>query len=219
MIEEKLENFRKVYISSGSKLNVAPDILAHLPAQTKPHAYRLKALIVILTVVSFSGSVLGVSQAASPGTTLYPVKLASDEILAKVTGRQELKIEKRAQEVIESANASQKQQDQALKEFQKALEETEEEAKKSGKFQEFQKALDNEKDKLKKAQEKNPSKQLEEAIKSTKKNKGEIQGQKDPPEAEKEDHKGQNSGRNQEDEDSKEDRNGQNQGSSQEDDD
>lgn len=179
MIEEKLENFRKVYIGSGKKNFAPPDILAQLPAQNRPYAYKLKALIVILAVVIFSGSAFGVSQAASPGTSLYPLKLASDEILAKVTGRQELKIEKRAQEVIESTNTSQKQQEEALKEFQKALDETEEEAKKSGKSEAFRQTLDSQENKFKKAQEKNPSHHLEEAIKRTKNAKGEVQGKKD----------------------------------------
>src|SRR3989344_4722425 len=179
MIEEKLENFRKVYIGSGKNDFAPPDILTQLPAQNRPHTYRIKALIVTLAAVLFSGSAFGISQAASPGTSLYPVKLASDEILAKVTGSQELKVKKRAQEIIESASASQKQQEEALKEFQKALDQTEEEAKKSGKSEKFRQTLDSEEEKFKKAQEKNPSQNLEEAIKRTKNAKGEVQGQKD----------------------------------------
>ena len=189
MIEEKLENFRKVYIGSGKNDFAPPDILAQLPAQNRPHTYRLKALIITLAAILFSGSAFGISQAASPGTSLYPVKLASDEILAKVTGSQELKVKKRAQEIIESANASQKQQEEALKEFQKALDQTEEEAKKSGKSEKFRQTLDSEEEKFKKAQEKNPSQNLEEAIKRTKNAKGEVRGQKDQKNQSDEDEK------------------------------
>jgi len=189
MIEEKLENFRKVYIGSGKNDFAPPDILTQLPAQNRPHTYRIKALIVTLAAVLFSGSAFGISQAASPGTSLYPVKLASDEILAKVTGSQELKVKKRAQEIIESASASQKQQEEALEEFQKALDQTGKEAEKSGKSEKFRQTLDSEEEKFKKAQEKNPSQNLEEAIKRTKNAKGEVRGQKDQKNQSDEDEK------------------------------
>ena len=189
MIEEKLENFRKVYIGSGKKNLTLPNILEQLPSQNHPHAYALKAATFALAAVLLTGSVLGVAQAANPGTKLYPLKLLSDEVLAKITGKDELKIKKRAQEVIESTNASQKQQEEALKEFQKALDQTEEEAKKSGKSEKFRQTLDSEEEKFKKAQEKNPSQNLEEAIKRTKNAKGEVRGQKDQKNQSDEDEK------------------------------
>src|SRR3990167_5544083 len=136
MIEEKLENFRKVYIGSGKKNLTLPNILEQLPSQNHPHAYALKAATFALAAVLLTGSVLGVAQAANPGTKLYPLKLLSDEVLAKITGKDELKIEKRAQEVINSTDASQRQRDEALDQFQKTLEETKKEAKESGRTQE-----------------------------------------------------------------------------------
>jgi len=179
MIEEKLENFRKVYIGSGKYDFAPPDILAGLPAQNRPHAYLLKALIVVLAVVLLTGSAFGAAQAANPGTRLYPLKLLSDEVLARITGKEELKVEKRAQEVINSTGASQKQQEEALEQFQKTLEETKKEAKESGRTQEFRQTLDSEENKFKNAQEKNPSQHLEQAIKQTQNAKGEVEGQKD----------------------------------------
>lgn len=182
MIEEKLENFRKVYINSGKNF-AAPNILDQLPVQSHPHTYAIKALTLALAVVLLTGSAYGTAQAASPGTRLYPLKLLSDEVLAKITGKQESKVEKRAQDVINSADASQKQQDEALEQFQKTLEETKKEAKKSGRIQEFRQTLDSEENNFKNAQQKNPSQHLEQAIKQTQNAKGEVEGQRDqqPP--------------------------------------
>ena len=195
MIEENLENFRKAYIGSAktSSMDFA-DISPKLGIQSRPHSYAKKTLIVTLSLILLGSSALGAAQAASPGTTLYPLKLLSDDV---VNGKQELKVEKRAQEVIDSTDASQKQQDEALRQFQKTLEKTKEEAKQSGKVQQFRQTLENEEDKFKDAQERNPSNHLEEAIKHTENAKGEVQGQKDSPAGGKENKLGNQNHQNQ----------------------
>ena len=66
-------------------------------------------------------AIIGVAQAAKPGSPLYQVKILSDNLIAKITGNQEIKIEKRAQEVIDLATGSEEHLDEATKEYQKAL--------------------------------------------------------------------------------------------------
>lgn len=182
MIEDQIDKLRKEYIkASPDSLDALwQDLSGRLPIQNRARSLSVtRALIFALTILLATGGLLGAAQAGKPGDLLYPVKLLADEIVANITGKLELKIEKRAEEVIESVKGSPKQQEEALREYQKTLEEIKEQAQKRGKKDQLKEALEKQEEKLKNAQQQNPSQNLQEAIEHTQTVKGEVQGQKD----------------------------------------
>jgi hypothetical protein len=94
------------------------DILAaNLPAQElpnnhipRPSHFKHYYLYAVVLFVFLSASTFGIVQAAQisrPGDTLYSVKVLSDKVVSRVLGKPELKVEKRAEDVInESATSS-----------------------------------------------------------------------------------------------------------------
>lgn len=180
MIEENLENFRKTYIvSTKSSHGNFEAISSKLGSQNQPNSFAKKTVAVLLALILLSGSAIGAAQASSPASPLYPLKLISDDVIYKITGSQQFKVEKRAQEVIDSKEGSQKEQEEALKQYQKTLEQTKEDAQKSGTTEQFRNTLDTEENKFKNAQATNPSQHLEQAIQHTENAKGDVKGKKD----------------------------------------
>ena len=191
MIEDHLEKFRKEYLKIGPSVHLEhhgwQDLYAKLERRQDLGLNLLfgRGLAFASITLLLFASVVGVAQAAKPGDVLYPVKLFSDQIVAQVSGKPEIKVERRGQEVIDLSNHSQEQLDEAAHQYQKSLNEAKNEAEKSGKKEEFNKALETQEQKFKNALENNPrsANGLQRAIEETQKVKGQVQGQKDqePP--------------------------------------
>ena len=187
MIEEQLEKLRKEYIAVNPPSYLSQNGWAELSPQLRPlvgtHYPFLftRGLALAAIIVLVLSAVWGSSQLAKPGQALYPVKILSDTVVAKVTGNIEFKIQRRAQEVIDQSAKPNGGFEEATKQYQQTLQETKEEAKKEGKSQEFKKTLDENEQDFRNAQQQHPSSQndLEKVIKHTKEAKGEVQGQKD----------------------------------------
>ncbi len=185
MIEDQLENLRKEY------RNLTPPVylvhqgwsdLANQLDERQTTDLRLlfgKGLVFASVILLLFGGLVTAAQAAKPGETLYPVKLLSDSVAARVSGKPEITVEKRGQEIIDLSQKPSEQLNEATKQYQKALDDSARQAKDSGKQQDFEKALDNQKQKFEREIEKNPqSKGLEDAIKKTEQTQGQVQGQK-----------------------------------------
>ena len=181
---QELEELKKEYIKTPIPSYLTHDAWFDLQAKLTPNqgfnfSPRFAYGLIFVTFIFLTTGVYTIAQAAKPASFFYPVKLLSDDILAKITGKQEIKIEKRAQEVIDLSRGPNQQLEEANKQYQKTLEETKTEAAKSGREQELRKTLEEQEQKLRQAQQQNPSWQLEEAIKKTEEVKGQVQGQKD----------------------------------------
>lgn len=186
MIEDQLDKLRKQYIKTSpashlidqSWQNLSGELTSQNQSSPLP---ATRILIFVLAIILTTSGLVGAAQAAKPGNVLYPLELILDEIASNITGKEEIKIEKRAQEVIESVESSQKQQEEAIIQYQKTLEDTKEEAQQSGRQQEFRQTLEKQEEKFQDAATKNPGAQekLQEVIKQTQRAKEEVKGQKD----------------------------------------
>ena len=187
MIEDQLEKLRKEYLKTGPPIYLEhhgwQDLSAKLENRKTVDLRLLfgRGLAFTSIVILLFASIVGTAQAAKPGDFLYPIKLLLDEVVAKVVGKQEIKIERRGQEIIDLSSSSSKHLEEAAREYQKALDATKQESEKSGRQQEFKNTLEEQEEKFREAQEKNPTSQdnLEEVIRQTQRAKGEVQGEKD----------------------------------------
>lgn len=187
MLEEQLESLRKEYIGQPTPVYLSQDgwrgLLTQLPGRrtTLVPILLRRALIFASIVVLLSGSLLTAAQAATPGNPLYQIKLLSEDIVVLITGRDELKIERRAQEVIDLSSDSSEHLDEATIEYQEAIRESKPEGQESAVNQKFKQTLEKQEEKFKKAIEKNPAlkDKLKEVIEETQKTKGEVKGKKD----------------------------------------
>jgi hypothetical protein len=129
------------------------------------------SLLLVLTVLTAT------VQAANPGDVLYPVKLLSDQIQAKVTNNPQKVIEKRAGEIVKMSDQAPEKVDRAVEEYQKAVVKTQTTVKEEDKV-ELKKTLSVQQERLEKIGDKHPeiSDKVEKAIEDTKKAQGEIKG-------------------------------------------
>ena len=192
MSEQILAKIKKEYLSTIPSKNQVirswnelQSKLSQEKIQPIPHFPQRPALAFVSLLILIIAFILIGSRFSKPGDALYPVKIASDKIVAGVTGNYEANIEKRAQDVIDSATDPDDGIDEATRQYQESLEEAKKKAQEMGKDQEFKTTLDQQEERFRQVQEENPSSQrgLEEAIEHTQKVKGDVQGQKDenPP--------------------------------------
>ena len=186
MIEDKLKEFRSEYhsIETPSYLvsNGWLDLSLKLENQRR-FSWKLllgRGLVFATVVLVLSGMVVGVSQAAKPGDFLFPVKVLSEKVVAKVTNDPTIVVEHRANDLINDSSSGSNDSDKAAEEYQKSLLESKQDAQDSGKTQEFKKALEEQEQKLKDAAERDSNREdLQRAIDETQKVSGEVQGTRD----------------------------------------
>lgn len=168
----KLNEFKKIYwdikLSDSEVKNSWLQFEKRL-THARPGLLWLKYGSAFLTlVVLFLIGIVGIAQAADPGTPLYPVKILSDKITGKVFNKPEIPVEKRADEVIKASEP--KKIDEASKQYDKALDDAEKDVKKDeDKKENLQKTLDRQEEEFKQAIKNNPKSEdkLEKVIEKT----------------------------------------------------
>lgn len=175
-----LEDLKKDYIKTQAPSSNWINFESKLTAQSPNLRPAIKGSLTafVLSTLIFS-TVVGSAQAAKPGQTLYPLKILSDNVVAKITGKYEVKIEKRAQDVIDVSQKSESDLDEATKAYSETLEQTKKEAQKTQTQEKFKKTLEVQEQKLKEAQQKNSNVQdkLQDVIERTQEVRGEVKGQ------------------------------------------
>lgn len=122
-------------------------------------------------LVIFLVGIVGLTQAATSGNLLYPVKILSDKVVGKISNKPEINTEKRAQEIIEVLKKQPEKLEEASKEYHQALKETEKEVEDNEDHKErVSSSLEKQEQKLEETIKENPSseKELKEALKNTK---------------------------------------------------
>lgn len=191
MIEDYLEKLRKEYIGITSSAYLMQHGWADLRPQLEakrtlalPSLFGKSLAFASITLLLFA-SIVSAAQAAKPGNVLYPVKLLSDKVVANITQKPEITVVKRGQEIIDLSQSSNDQLDEANKQYQKALDESADQANGLGRQEQWQRTLDAQRQKFQNALENSPQSAngLQKAIEQTEKAKGQVQGQKDqqPP--------------------------------------
>lgn len=177
MNENKMKSFKKIYwdikLSSTQVEQNWQDLKTKINPSVKIPFFRFGFMVIIFLLVAFIGTI-GLAQASSPGTALYPIKILSDQIFAKVSQQPQIPTEKRMEEVIDVSKKEPEKIDETAKEYRKALEESEKEVEKEEKNQEkLRKSLNKQEQKIKEAIKENPKSQekLEKVLEDTRETK------------------------------------------------
>lgn len=186
MNNNKFEQLKKTYhtqtLSKETVEQLWQDFSQRLPdRQYHPyyHVMRFAFLTFFITFLTL-GSVVGLAQAAKPNTPLYPVKILADRIVAKATKTYHITIQKRATEVIDSAQSkSVKDLRQSTKAYSDSLGDvkTDEKTPDSSK-KELRDTLEQAKEDLEHITPANSTSQnlIDQSIKETEKAKEEVKG-------------------------------------------
>lgn len=198
--EDTLKNLKKQYIRTNAPsylddygfLNLSQKISQqekYIPVDL----YLRKSLIYATFVILLMLIVSLASQSSKPGDVLFPVKIASGKIAAKITGNENLIIKNRVDEIIDLSEKNGQNLDNAIRNYEDTLNKTQE-GQDFRKNQELQDILDEQKQKLEEARERNPqaAPKLDQAIEKTKSVQGEVKGQKENSS----ENSGENSNRN-----------------------
>lgn len=84
------------------------------------------AAIALIVLVGASFTLVYASQKALPRDTLYPIKRFSEDVISAISGNIQVKIEKRAEEVVGAVNKKKDEEviKEAIKEYKKAVSDT-----------------------------------------------------------------------------------------------
>lgn len=186
MMEDKLRELKAEYQKIGTPgyliSNGWLDLSLKLPEKGKL-SWRLffgRGLVFASIVLVFGGSVVGISQAAKPGDLLFPVKVLSEKVAEKVVDNPDISVVRRADDLIDQSKKDPEGLDKASEEYNKTLEESRQDAQKSGRTQEFKNTLDEQEKKLNEAQNnEHQSEEIQKAIDETERVRGEVKGEKD----------------------------------------
>lgn len=145
-------------------------------------ALRRISLAVFFLALIFGG-VVTTSQAAAPGDFLYPVKVASQNLYAKLSGDYQKPIENRTQDVIKSSSQGDGNLDEAIKQYENTLDQSRGQSQDPQGKNQFKATLEDQTDQLRQAQEKSTNQddrnKLQQVIDKTSEVQGEIKGARD----------------------------------------
>lgn len=185
-IEDQLKNIKTEYQSTKVPSYLVYDgwtnLKLQLPAQSNSFisAYFKKALVFAVLLLVVLAGTAKVSQAAKPGDKLYPIKLATENIVSIVTGNQTNKIENRANEIIDLTKNNDKNLGTAVQRYEDTVDSSKNNTSDNNK-QELKDTLQNQEEKLQNARSTNSQDQklIERALEKTREIQGEIKGAKD----------------------------------------
>lgn len=132
--------------------------------------YAVISLALVIMISSGIATLAGIVQAADTGSPLYPVKILSDKVIAKVTGRPEIKVERRAEDLIEAVKKEGGSSGDAGRRYEESLTETEKEVgQNEEKKARLQDSLNRQEESFRQAIKENPraEEKLEKAIEKT----------------------------------------------------
>lgn len=189
MIEEELKKlkveYRETQVPQYLIYNGWVDVRVKL-ADRKSVSFwffvRRIALAVLFLALIFTG-VVTTSQAAAPGDFLYPVKVASQNLYAKISGDYQKPIENRTQDVVKSSSGQDGNLDEAIKSYENTLNQSKNQAQDSQSRDQFKATLQDQEQQLKQAQDESRNQQdrekLQQVIDKTSQLQGDIKGARD----------------------------------------
>ncbi|MCL5784603.1 MAG: hypothetical protein M1142_04615 [Patescibacteria group bacterium] len=175
----EIDKFREIYISCPQPDNLErwDQIETKLGKQDSSRPYIPSSLITaVVGIFLFSATLVGVAQAAKPGDHLYPLKILTDNTIAAVARNPELKVQKRAEDIIKVSSDSGRLED-AIKHYQQTVNDAKKEVQeKSQDQQKLKQTLKDQDKKFTEEAKKEPafSSKLPEIINEDKKIEGEI---------------------------------------------
>lgn len=196
---KKLRDFKKIYwdikVSKSEVSQSWQKLETRLNNSSKssfPY-FRYSFMYLSLVIALFAG-IAGVVNAADPGTPLYQVKIASDKFISKVTGKPEIEVQRRGEDLIEASKKESegKKMEKASDQYQKTLDETAKEVQQNkGNKEKLINTLDKHQSSFKQAIKENPKaeKNLEKVIEKTQEVKDKLEEKKEEKKQENEEQK------------------------------
>lgn len=139
---EKFKELKKVYwqikLSDKERDQGWEKLKTKINPPVSPWLFKFRFALIGL-ILMFGLTAAGVS-AAAPTSPLYPARVLADKLVAQVTHRPELKLEKRTQDIINAAKKP-AELDQASKAYDKTLNEVKSEANEEKENNNLQKGL------------------------------------------------------------------------------
>ena len=189
MIEEELkklkEEYRETQIPQYLVYNGWVDVRLKLGDRSHWPFWlfvRRIALAVLFLALIFGG-VVTTSRAAAPGDFLYPVKVASENLYAKISGDYQKPIENRTQEVIKSSSGQDGNLDEAIKQYENTLNQSKNQPQDQESRQQFKATLQDQEQQLRQAHDESENEtereKLQQVIERTSEIQGEIKGERD----------------------------------------
>ena len=124
-----------------------------------------------------------------PGDLLFPLKVISEKVAVRAGVNPEISVVRRADDLIDQSKKDPTAAEKAAEEYKKTLEQTKQDAQKSGNTKEFKQTLKAQELKFTEAQkEDHGSTELKKAIEETQKVNGEVKGEKDTKNHNSQDH-------------------------------
>ena len=165
-MEENIHNLRKSYIHikvpESLKVqgwdNVRTQIAQVEQEKRMAANYLPKRIAFTATFVLFVGiGLVSLVQAAHPGNTLYAAKVFSQNIVAHITGNYQPIIENRGQDILDITQKDPNNIDQAVQEYNYALNESSRSATKSAEHQKIVQTVTRQEKAFQQAVEQNPN--------------------------------------------------------------
>ena len=126
-------------------------------------AFALAALLLFVTTAAAKAS-----KNAVPQSTLYPVKLAAENVVAKVTGDDSQIIENRAQEIIDISENDDIKLEEAVKRYEKTVDKSKQQSKNEEEKKDLEEVLEEQRKRFKEAKRENSkNRHLDDAIEKT----------------------------------------------------
>lgn len=205
-IKNQLKQIRKSYLAIESPADFKKYGWLALRKEIEAHEkqrfvflpiFARNIVFATITLILLGGGFVGLvkaSQSSLPGDRLYPLKRFSETVIIAVSGDKQVRVEKRAEEIVGVAEQKNDQTilKKSVEEYQKAVSETKQEAKKSGKIEEFQAKLKKQEEKFQAVSDQIPAAEavLKEAIEVTRRGKEDqvkgVEHKEIPPELKKE---------------------------------
>lgn len=205
MLEEQLNQLKREYQETKTPDYLIYNGWANVRSQLVDRKFgyfwlfarRISMAALFLALIL--GGVATTSQAAAPGDLLYPVKVAGENLYAKISGDYQRPIENRAQDVVKSSSGEDGNLDEAIKQYENTLNESsvQSQDQDEGSKQQFKATLEDQEQQLIKARDESRNdgdrEKLQQVIEKTNEVQGEIKGVKDNSEQshdKQEDHHG-----------------------------
>jgi len=139
--------------------------------------------LAVLFLALIFGGVVTTSRAVAPGDFLYPVKVAGENLYAKISGNYQRPIENRIQDVVKTSSQGDGNLDEAIKQYENTLDQSRNQSQDQQSRDQFKATLQDQADELRQAQEKSTNQKdrekLQQVIERTNEVRGEIKGAKD----------------------------------------
>jgi hypothetical protein len=182
--EEQLVQLKKEYLATPTPMYLQTDgwhnvrLQLHRQPQTNWWMVFQRGFIAICLCLFFMGGFFGVAQASQPGDVLYPVKIFTDNTIAQITQSPEIPVEKRVEDIVQTAQDDPGKVQEAATQYSKSLDRAQKNSDQSKDNRDLKQSLEKQQQKLKQVIQKHPEleSKLQPVIQKTQEVQSQVKG-------------------------------------------